>query len=129
MKYSIVKARARRNKFDELAGSYYRDNGSQIVKSLKERNKHAYFGIQDEGGMYTIIGEKCVYFSDDSGREGEILNADFLKILQENAMKVGKGGEFEFVSIGEEKAVWVLNGKIMCAMWNILMLLCDADRK
>ncbi len=93
MKFTIIEARARRSKFDELAGSCYRDNNSQIVEDLNKQNKKVYFGIQDEGGMYTVIGEKSVYFSVVSGQEGEIPNSDFLGVLQKNAMKVGKGGE------------------------------------
>jgi hypothetical protein len=126
MKFSIVEARAKRNKFDELAGKFYRDNNSQIVEELNKANKRAYFGIQDDSGKYTIIGEKFVYFATEFGIEGEVSNADFLGVLQKNAMDLGKGGEFEFVNINERESVWVLDGKTMCAMWNIIMLLCEA---
>jgi hypothetical protein len=128
MKFNIVQARAKRNKFNELAGKFYRDNTSQIVEELNKANKRAYFGIQDESGKYTVIGEKFVYFSTALGIEGEVSNADFLEVLQKNAMNLGKGGEFEFVNINKKESVWVLDSKTMCAMWNIIMLLCEAKK-
>jgi len=119
MKFSIIEARVKRSQFDQLAGNYYRDNSSQVVESLNRQNKKAYFGIQDEGGMYTVIGEESVYFSVVSGQEREISNPDFLRILQKNAMEAGKSGQFEFVNIDGKESVWVLNGETMCAMWNL----------
>ncbi|MEJ2044512.1 MAG: hypothetical protein P8X74_05280 [Reinekea sp.] len=127
MKFSVIEARAKRSQFDELAGDCYRDNSSQIIKDLNRQNKKSYFGIQNSKGMYTVIGEKSVYFSVEPGLESEILNSELLRVFQRNAMQVGKGGEFEFVNIAENESVWVLNGKVMCAMWNILMLLCEAN--
>jgi hypothetical protein len=123
MKNINIKARIKRNKLDELAGKSYKDEESEIIKHLNSVNKRALLGIQREDGIYTFIGEDCIYYLTALGVEGEISHGKFLDILKENALKRGKTGEFEFININEENAVWVMNAYTMNAMWNTIMLL------
>jgi hypothetical protein len=125
MSFKNIEARIKRNKFVELAGIFYRDGNSQIVKTLNDRSKKALLGIQNESGVYTIIGEKFVYYKTESGVEGEILNSTFLEILKKNAWLVGKTDKFEVLRINEKDSVWILNGALMSAMWNTVLLLSD----
>lgn len=129
MKVSVIEARAKRNKLDELAGSNYCDNSSKIVSSLNKRRKNAYLGIQSDDGLYTIIGEKYIYLLTKSGTEIEIPHSSFLEILQRNGMSIGKSGEFEFVPSDENESIWVKDGPTMCALWNIVLLLSRDERK
>lgn len=48
---------------------------------------------------------------------------DVLPRLQENGMKVGKVGDFEFVDFGSYGCAWMKDGPTMCAIWNIIMLM------
>jgi len=121
-----IKARIKRNKFDKLAGEHYRDNNSQLIKDLQNKNIQALLGIQKGDGMYTVIGLESIYYSTGSGTEGEISHGIFLDILQQNALSKGKTGDFEFLEVNENDAVWVMNAYTMNAMWNIIMLLHNA---
>lgn len=131
MKASIIKARIKRNQFVELAGSNFRDGDAEIIKYLNSINKQSIVGIQREDGIYTIIGERCIYYLTPLGAEGEISFEAFLHILRQNAWSLGKGGKFEFVSVNELDAVWLKDGPTMSAMWNTLLLLhqWDIDNK
>ena len=122
MEKGIIDARIRRSNLNELAGKYYRDLNSSIVKKLNEENKKAIVGIQAEDNKYTIVGEEFLYYKMNSGFEDKISNSEFLKILTDNAMMLGKKGNFEFVNIDENRAVWISNSSIMNAIWNIMLL-------
>lgn len=125
MDFSIIEARVKRNKLPVLADSNYRDNNSELVKGLGESGKDVYLGIESDSGIYTLLGPDKVYFATESGSENEVSNSDFLAILQQNAMKIGKSGDFQYVTIGSGESVWVKDGATMCALWNTLLLLSD----
>ena len=127
MKKVNIKARIKRNRLDELAGEYYQDENSEIVKCLNSRNKNALVGIKRPDGIYTVIGEEYVYYLIESGVDGEIAHGDILKILKENAWAKGKTGQFEFVQINQQDYVWFLNGGVMNTMWNLIILLNNAN--
>ena len=97
MNLNILKSKIKRNNLGEYAADYFRDDTSQIVSFLNKEGKSALFGIQREDGIYTIIGEKSVYYSTVSGKTGEISLSEFSEILHHNAMQKGKGGNFEFL--------------------------------
>ncbi len=123
MKLTTVEARAKRNKLDEFAGECYRDSNSQVVENLNKSKRLAYLGIQDSSGKYTILGEKYVYFSTEIGLEYEVSIVDILDILQKNAFDIGKHGQFEYLKVSDKKLMWVLDGRTMTAMWNIILLI------
>jgi hypothetical protein len=123
MKKINLEARIRRNKFDELAGAYYRDESSEIVKHLKNLSKNALLGIQRDDETYTIIGEEYIYYSTTLGGMSEIIHKNFLDILQENALSQGKAVQFEFVCVNETDCIWLMNVQTMNAIWNVVMLL------
>ena len=123
MDFSIIEARVKRNNLPVLADSNYRDNQSELVKSLAEKGKDVYLGIESDSGLYTLLGPESTYFSTDSGSESEVSNSDFLLILQQNAMNIGKSGDFQYVTIESGESLWVKNGATMCALWNTLLLL------
>ena len=123
MEYSSVEARARRNRLDELAGENYRDKCSDIVSKLKNEGKYPYLGIQNDDGCYTIVGQNCCYIMTDQGVSMEIAHDKFLNILRENAMKLGKQANFEYVSIDENGAAWLKDGQTMNAMWGLVQFI------
>jgi hypothetical protein len=123
-----IKAKIRRNKFDEFAGKYYRDENSEIVKYLAGLGKKALLGIQKEDGIYTIVGESSIYYLTSTGVEGEISQKDFLKLLHQNAWALGKKGDFEFLKVNEQDQVWLKDASTMSAMWNTILLL-DANQE
>jgi hypothetical protein len=77
LKMKNIKARVKRNKLDELAGIYYKDENSGIVKHLNSINKVALLGIQRGDGIYTIIGESWIYYLTVSGTAGKISHGNF----------------------------------------------------
>lgn len=127
MKETIIKARIKRNLFMELAGSDFRDGDADIIKYLNSVNKQSIIGIQRKDGIYTVIGERCIYYLTPLGVEGEISFEAFLDILRQNGLSLGKGGKFEFVNVNERDAVWLKDGPTMSAMWNTLLLLHQYD--
>lgn len=127
MKNVNLKARIRRNRLDKLSGNYYLDENSGLVNQLKNLKKSALVGIQREDGVYTVIGEERVYYLTPSGVEGEIATEDFLVILQRNGFSLGKKAPHEFVEIDKREFIWVMNGEVMCALWNTMLLLHGAQ--
>lgn len=125
MKSINIKARIKRNKFDELAGKYYQDENSEIIDSLKKENKKALLGIKRDDGVYTIIGEESIYYKTESGVNGEMSHEEFINVLTKNALAKGKTGQFEYIIANEQDSVWLLNAETMNAMWNTILLLYD----
>ncbi|WKN43942.1 hypothetical protein [Tunicatimonas pelagia] len=123
MKIDVLRARVRRNKLEKLAGESYRDEKSQLIKSLHNEDKKALLGIQKGDGIYTVLGEECVYYSSNSGIERKISYGRFTEILRSNALKTGKTTEFEFLNITEQDCIWILNTRTMNAIWNTVLLL------
>jgi len=128
LKIEILKARIRRNGLIELAGSFYRDDNSAIIKRLKEQNKQALIGIEREDSIYTILGENFTYYSTNLGIYGQITHRELLEILQNNALKTGKSGDFEFVPINEQDSIWFGNSYLMNALWNTIMFLYENSK-
>lgn len=110
---------------DQLSGNYYRDKNSDIIRHLNSNKRNAIVGIQQEDGIYTIIGDEKIYYKTLLGAEGEILIGDFLKILNETTLRLGKKVEYEFIKINERESVWVMNTQTMLALWNTMLLLYD----
>lgn len=122
MKINILKSKIKRNNLEIYAGTYFRDDTSQIVNFLNEKGKLALFGIEREDGVYTIIGEEFVYYSTIFGINEEIPLNNFSEILHINALKKGKEGKFEFIQINDNKnLVWLYNKSTMNALWNIIL--------
>lgn len=118
-KKNIVLARIKRSKLDEVAGEYYRNHESSVVK----RFKNAFVGIQREDGLYTIIAEECIYYSTDSGTENKLPLSEFLICLKKSAFIQGKKGNFEYLRIENDDLIWLLSPHTVCAIWNIVQLL------
>ncbi|WP_185226183.1 hypothetical protein [Chryseobacterium indologenes] len=105
MKPINIKARIKRNKLDIVAGKNYRNEESEIVKYLRKTNKDAILGIENENGLYTILGEEKVYYRNKNGVEGDISllccakspgfeplnNSNFINLLQSQETSESKG--------------------------------------
>jgi hypothetical protein len=126
MKKGIVQARIRRNGLAKLAGNHYLDEDAGLVNQLKSSKKGAFVGIEREDGVYTVLGEERVCYLTPSGVEGEIAIGEFLAILQKNALLLGKKSPHEFVALNEQASIWIMNGEVMNALWNTLLLLHGA---
>lgn len=125
MKPINIKARIKRNKLDIVAGKNYRNEESEIVKYLRKTNKDAILGIENENGLYTILGEEKVYYRNKNGVEGDISLKTILEILKANALSQAKHGEFDFLKIDEDNSIWLIDPQVMNAMWNTMLLLYD----
>ncbi len=123
IKINILKARIRRNMLDKLSEMHYRDENSLLIQRLNNSGKQALVGIQREDGTYTALGHGTVYYAIASGFENEISIGIFLNILRENALLNGKGEKYEFIKVSEGDFVWVMNIKVMSALWNTMQLL------
>jgi hypothetical protein len=108
---------------DKLAGINYRDENSAVIQHLISVGKPALVGIQQEDGIYTVLGHEKVYYATPSGVEEEIAIGDFLPILTRNGMSNGKAATYEFIQINEKDSVWVMNTHVMNALWNTMHLL------
>jgi hypothetical protein len=127
MKNLNVEARIKRNGLRVIAGEFYRDANSHIVKDLNCKDKKALLGIQEnDAKYYTIIGENLVYYMNKFGVEGEITHANFLKTLNVNAISKGKSRAFDFIDIDENNSIWLMNASTMNALWNTILLFYDS---
>lgn len=106
MNYESILRRAKRNNLPELAGDSFRDINSEIVVSLRAKGKDAFLGIQNAKGLYTIIGKENVYILTDNLNSIEIPHKEILIYLQDNGLRITKGGDFEFVPLGEGRMAW-----------------------
>lgn len=95
------------------------------MKYLRKTNKDAILGIENENGLYTILGEEKVYYRNKNGVEGDISLKTILEILKANALSQGKHGEFDFLKIDEDNSIWLIDPQVMNAMWNTMLLLYD----
>lgn len=125
MKSINIKARIKRNKLDQLAGTCFRDENDEIVKKFNLYNTKAFLGIQRDDGIYTILGDKSAYYSTDQGVEKQITLEDLLELLSSNALKRGKHNHYEFLEISESNSMWVKDTQTMNALWNTILLLSD----
>jgi hypothetical protein len=123
MKKGVLQARIRRNGLAKLAGNYYLDEDAGLVSQLNSLQKGALVGIQRADGVYTVLGEERIYYLTPSGVAGEVAIGDFLGILRENALSLGKTAPYEFVPLSGGELIWVMNSGVMCALWNTLLLL------
>lgn len=130
MKKSILKAKIKRNNLEEYSGSYFIDETSKIIKTLNSNEKKALVGIERKDGVYTILGEKFVYYSTVSGGKGQVPLKSFSDILHDNAMKKGKlFAKYKFIKINDKEKVWLNNKLTMNALWNIVLWLEKLDNK
>ena len=125
MKRINIKPRIKRNMLDTLSPEDYRDENSEIIQHL---NKSELVGIQREDGIYTIIGVKKNYYMTPLMTKGDIQISEFLCVLTKNAMTLGKTSTYEFIKISETVSVWVMNGEVMSALWNTMLLLDSVNR-
>lgn len=124
MKLNILNARIRRSNLKEYSKNYFRDDTSQIIINLNEEGKQALVGIQKENEVYTIIGEKYVYFSTCLKAKGEIPLRTFSNILYNNSIKKGKlFSRYKYVKINNNQRVWLNNKLTMSAILNIILWL------
>ncbi len=123
MDFSMVEARAKRQRLAELAGQHYRDASSSIVKRLSGDERKAFFGIENDQGQSIILGSHCVFIRTVEGDDVELLHADFSEALHANAMKLGKRADYEFVPLGNGRTAWLKDEQTMCALWNIALLI------
>ncbi len=132
MKLNVLEAKVKRNNLVKYAGKFYVDKTSEIVKQLKAQGKSALLGIQNKKGIYTIIGEKCIYYLTSSGKNGEISLKEFIEELHENGSRIGTGYlKFKFlyknIILSNKDKVWLHNSNTMFSIWNTIIWLEQLD--
>ncbi len=123
MKLNTLKAKIKRNGLENHAASHFRDEISKIIRSLNEQGEKALVGIEREDGVYTIVGEKYIYYSTVLGDKDKISLGDFSDKLQINGLRKGKGAKYEFLEVDNKKVVWLKNEMTMNALWNLVLWL------
>ena len=114
-------AHVKLSKLEELASHSFRGPESDIIHGLNSEKAGAVLGVESKNGYYTIIGESGLIVRNSDGCRKVISFDQALSYLQENGMKVGKGGDFEFVDFGPNGLVWMKDVPTMCAIWNIVI--------
>jgi hypothetical protein len=54
---------------------------------------------------------------------------EFALILKKNTMKIQKDGDFEYLETAEGNSIWLHNSAIMCAIWNVVLLINEINAK
>ena len=121
-----LEIRLKKNKLVDLAGSSFVDQDSDLIKSLRREGKNALLGIKRSDGIYTVLGENSIYYKSISHNEGEIDYNKALNIFQENALRVGKRGDFNIIKLDDTNSIWVSNGPTMSALWNTILYIYKA---
>ena len=124
MKINILKARIERNNLKVYAKNYFVDENSKIIKFLREEGEKALVGIKRDDKIYTILGERFVYYSSPSGKKERLSLSTFSNLLHKEAMRKGKlFATYKYLKIGENEKIWLNNRKTMEAMWNTVLYL------
>ena len=129
MDFSVIEAKAKRQRLAELAGQHYRDASSSIVKRLSGDERKAYFGIENDRGQSTILGSHCVFVRTVEGETIELSHSDFTAALHANGMKLGKRADMEFVPLGNDRTAWLKDAQTMCALWSIAERIAQLQQK
>lgn len=130
-----LKNRTKKYSLIENAGKYYVDETSEIVKKLNSEGKNVLVGIQNKKkGVYTILGERFVYYLTSSGKTGQVLNGKFSDELHENGCRIGKGYLkfkllYKNIVLSNKDKVWLYNAKTMFSLWSTIIWLEEEERK
>ncbi|NQX86052.1 MAG: hypothetical protein HRT67_09125 [Flavobacteriaceae bacterium] len=106
------------------ARNHFVDESSKIVNTLKDEGKKALLGIQKNVDIYTILGEKYVFYSTLNGNKGKLTLSEFSDVLHDNALKKGKiFAKYKYVKINSDEKIWLKNKSTMKSLWNTLLWL------
>lgn len=123
MKTNILRARIKRNNLEKHAGNHFVDESSKIINILRNEGKKALLGIQKNDDVYTILGERYVFYSTLNGSKGQVTLSEFSDILHDNALKKGKIlAIYKYVTINNTK-IWLKNKSTMKSLWNTILWL------
>lgn len=124
MKKNILKARIKRNNLEKHAGNHFVDESSKIINTLKDEGKRVLLGIQKNEDVYTVLGEKYVFYSTLNGNKGKFTLSEFSEILHNNALKKGKVfARYNYVAINSDEKIWLKNKSTMKSLWNTILWL------
>lgn len=127
MVLDILKKRAFKNDFFEIAGKFYLANDSDLIKRLQQKNNsEVYFGIHNESGVYTVIGERYIFFG-RAGIDKKIANTEFLGKAKKGMREQGKNRKYEYLQVGENDSVWVYNIQMLCVIVHLTLFLTRTD--
>lgn len=109
MNLNFLKARVERSCLVESAGKYYGDMDSQIIQNLNNEGRNAFVGLERDDGIYTVLGEKLVYFSTKSGDTDTISITSCLNTLHNYGLNEGKGilKRYKFIPINDKQQIWI----------------------
>jgi len=122
MDLDIIYARAKRKRFEEIAGRHYCGADSSLIQSLNAEKKSAILGIRRDVEAFTVITGTGILARNKEGNEVRIPFYKFLSTLHQNGMNKGKMADFEFVYFGESGNIWIKNSATMTVLWNISAL-------
>ncbi len=129
MKSNYLKERIKLNRLEKHAGKHFVDESSKIINILIKENKKALLGIQKNDDIYTILGEKYVFYSTLSGNKGKVTLSEFSDTLHDNALKKGKIlARYKYVTIDNDK-IWLKNKSTMKSLWNTILWLEKASNR
>ncbi|OED44985.1 hypothetical protein AB832_01655 [Flavobacteriaceae bacterium (ex Bugula neritina AB1)] len=127
MSLNIIKKRADKYNFIKIAGNFYRNNDSDLIRRLNEsdNDNEVYFGIENKDGVYTVLGEKYLLFSTKSGVEKSISNLKFLEEIKK--IGLSKEQKYEFVKIDENNSIWIYNIQMLSIILSLIVFLTRTD--
>lgn len=121
---NYLKKRIELNNLKKNARNHFVDESSKIVNTLKDEGKKALLGIQKNVDIYTILGEKYVFYSTLNGNKGKLTLSEFSDVLHDNALKKGKiFAKYKYVKINSDEKIWLKNKSTMKSLWNTLLWL------
>jgi len=128
MKLNVLRAKVKRNNFVGYAGEYFVDETSEIIKKLNAEGKRALLGIQNRKGVYTVVGERFVYYKTSSGKSEKISLKAFSEELHYNSCRIGKGYlkikfMYNNIVLSNDDKVWLQNSDTMFSLWNTILWL------
>jgi len=123
MKSNYLDRRIKLNNLEKHAGNHFVDESSKIINILRNEGKKALLGIQKNDEIYTVLGEKYVFYSTFNGSKGKVILSEFSDILHDNALKKGKIlASYKYVTIDNNK-IWLKNKSTMKSLWNTILWL------
>lgn len=123
MRINILKGRIARSRLEEYAGGDYEGLQGELVQQLQKQGKKVLVGIQNEEGMYTLLGEDGLYYCDSNGEEGKLDYSTLLEAFRRFRFNgFVRGHEWMPIQTTDtlpETTIWLKDGYVLNALWNI----------
>ena len=127
MKMNNLNRRIEKNQLAKLAGEYFVDTNSTLIRDLRKQGLDVFVGIRKDEHTWTILGDHIVIYSTINENFGKTTIDEFLECLKSYTLARGKSENYEYIRLGDDE-IWVDKPAVMTALWNTALFLRDKEK-